>query len=135
MKDTLEVGLEKTVRHTIDKARTIGFMGEDCRVYGTPYLLFDIEEACRDLLLEFCDAGEDSVGTHVKLDHMGPTLLTMWVEITVTVTEIKGRAINFEVTAKDALEQVARCKHSRFIVDVDSTVKRMKGKLAKSREL
>jgi len=135
MKDTLTTGLEKTVRHTIDKARTIGFMGDDCLVYGTPYLLYDIEIACRDLLLEHSDAGEDSVGTHVSLDHMGPTLLTMWVEITVKISEIKGRAINFEVTAKDALEQVAKCKHSRFVVDVESTVKRLKGKLAKSQEL
>jgi len=66
---------------------------------------------------------------------MGPTLLTMWVEITLKVTEVKGRAVNFEVTATDALEQVARCKHSRFVVDVEPTVKRMKGKLAKAQEL
>ncbi len=135
MKDTLKTGMDRTVRHTIDKARTIGFMGDDCLVYGTPFLLYDIEVACRDLLLEHCDEGEDSVGTHVNLDHMGPTLLTMWVEITVKVTEVKGRAVNFEVTATDALEQVARCKHSRFVVDVEPTVKRMKGKLAKAQEL
>jgi len=134
MKDTLQAGITKTCRHTIDKDRTIGFMGDDCLVYGTPNLLYDIEILCRDLLLEHSDEGEDSVGTHVKLDHMGPTLLTMWVEITATVTEVKGRAVNFEITAKDALEQVARCKHSRFVVDVASTVKRLKGKLAKAQE-
>ncbi len=135
MKDSLQAGITKTCRHTIDKDRTIGFMGDDCLVYGTPNLLYDIEILCRDLLLEHSDEGEDSVGTHVSLDHMGPTLLTMWVEITATVTEVKGQAVNLEVTARDALQQVAKCKHSRFVVDVESTVKRLKGKLAKAQEL
>ncbi len=135
MKDSLQAGITKTCRHTIDKDRTIGFMGDDCLVYGTPNLLYDIEILCRDLLLEHGDEGEDSVGTHVSLDHMGPTLLTMWVEITATVTEVKGQAVNLEVTARDALQQVAKCKHSRFVVDVESTVKRLKGKLAKAQEL
>lgn len=135
MKDSLQAGITKTCRHTIDKDRTIGFMGDDCLVYGTPNLLYDIEILCRDLLLEHSDEGEDSVGTHVSLDHMGPTLLTMWVEITATVTEVKGQAINLEITARDALQQVAKCKHSRFVVDVESTVKRLKGKLAKAQSL
>ncbi|RLA02005.1 MAG: LysR family transcriptional regulator [Gammaproteobacteria bacterium] len=132
MKQTLAVGIEKTTRHTIDKDRTIGFMGDDCLVYGTPNLLYDIEILCRDLLLEHSDEGEDSVGTRVELNHTGPTLLTMWVELTAKVTQVKGRAVTLEVTAKDALEQVADCKHSRFIVDVEPTVKRLKGKLAKA---
>ncbi len=135
MKETLKVGIEKTTRHTIDKDRTIDFMGDDCLVYGTPNLIYDIEIICRDLLLEHSDAGEDSVGTQVTLDHTGPTLLTMWVEITAKVVEVNGRAINFEVTARDALEQVAKCKHSRFVVNVESTKKRLKGKLAKAQAL
>ena len=134
MKETLKVGIEKSCRHIIDKDRTIGFLGDDCLVYGTPNLLYDIEILCRDLLLEHSDPGEDSVGTKVALDHTGPTLLTMWVVLTVTITEVKGRAIKFELTARDALEQVANCKHSRFVVDVESTVKRLKGKLAKALE-
>jgi len=135
MKETLKVGIEKTTRHTIDKDRTIDFMGDDCLVYGTPNLIYDIEIICRDLLLEHSDTGEDSVGTQVTLDHTGPTLLTMWVEITAKVVEVNGRAINFEVTARDALEQVAKCKHSRFVVNVESTRKRLKGKLAKAQAL
>lgn len=135
MKDTLRVGTTKSCRHTINKERTIGFMGDDCLVYGTPNLLYDIEILCRDLLLEHSEAGQDSVGTRVELNHTGPTLLTMWVELTATVTEIKGRAVNFDVTVRDSLEQVADCKHSRFVVDVEPTVKRLKGKLAKAQEL
>ena len=98
MSETLKAGLTSTRRYDIDQARTIGFMGDDCRVYSTPALLYDIEVVCRDLLLENIEAGKDSVGTRVELDHVGATLLGMWIEITVTVTEVNGPAVTFEFT-------------------------------------
>jgi len=132
MSDTLKPGLTATARVDIDAARTIGFMGDECRVYSTPSLLYDIEIACRDLLLAHIESGKDSVGTRVELDHVGATLLGMWVEITVTLKEVNGPAVSFEFTARDALEEVARGKHSRFIVGTEKTAQRLKAKLAKA---
>ncbi|MCK0511413.1 thioesterase family protein [Aromatoleum buckelii] len=132
MSETLKPGLTSTRRYDIDAGRTIGFMGDDCRVYSTPSLLYDIEVVCRDLLLENIEAGKDSVGTRVELDHVGATLLGMWIEITVTVTEVNGPAVTFEFTARDALEEVARGKHSRFVVGAEKTAQRLKAKLAKA---
>lgn len=132
MSDTLKPGLTSTVRIDVDAARTIGFMGDECRVYSTPSLLYDIEIACRDLLLAHIEPGKDSVGTRVELDHVGATLLGMWVEITVTLKEVNGPAVSFEFTARDALEEVARGKHSRFIVGTEKTAQRLKAKLAKA---
>ncbi len=70
MKDTLRPGVSRTNRITVDRDRTIGFMGEEARVYATPRLVSDIEMTCRNLLLEHCDAGEDSVGVEVALKHL-----------------------------------------------------------------
>lgn len=56
----------------------------------------------------------------------------MWVEITVTLTSINGGAVIFDFTATDALEEVARGKHSRFIVGIEKTAQRLKAKLAKA---
>lgn len=128
----LKPGLNSTRRYDIDQGRTIGFMGDDCRVYSTPALLYDIEVVCRDLLLENIEAGKDSVGTRVELDHVGATLLGMWVEITVKLVEVNGPAVTFEFTARDALEEVARGKHSRFIVGAEKTAQRLKAKLEKA---
>ena len=130
MSETLKAGLTSTRRYDIDAGRTIGFMGDDCRVYSTPSLLYDIEVVCRDLLLENIEPGKDSVGTRIELDHVGATLLGMWIEITVTVTEVNGPAVTFEFTARDALEEVARGKHSRFVVGAEKTAQRLKAKLA-----
>ena len=132
MKDTLVEGAGCTRRIVIDKARTIDFMGEEGRVYATPELVRDIEMTCRDFLLEHCDAGEDSVGTRVELDHMAATLLGMWVEITISVAEVKGRAVSFSVTARDAVDTVAKGVHNRFVVNVEQTKARLKAKAAKA---
>lgn len=132
MSQPLETGLTATRRVEIDRDRTISFMGDDCRVYSTPNLLYDIEMTCRDLLLEHIEPGKDSVGTRVELDHVGATLLGMWVEITVTLTEVNGGAVCFDFTARDAVEEVARGKHNRFVVSVEKTAQRLKAKLAKA---
>ena len=132
MSDTLRAGLTATRRVEIDRDRTISFMGDDCRVYSTPNLLYDIEMACRDLLLANIEAGKDSVGTRVELDHVGATLLGMWIEITVKLVEVNGPAVVFEFSARDALEEVARGRHNRFVVGVDKTRQRLLGKLAKA---
>jgi predicted thioesterase len=131
MKDTLRPGLTRIRKFTVDRDRTIGFMGEEGRVYGTPYMVGDIERTCRDLLLEHADAGEDSVGADVAVRHLAPTLLGMEVEITATVAAIDKRRVTFEVTAKDEIEPIATSTHTRFVVDVSKTHERLKAKAAK----
>ncbi len=126
MKDTLQPGVSLTNRVEIDEARTIDFMGDELRVYATPELVRDIEITCRDLILQHTDDNEDSVGTHISVAHTGATPLGAWVEITATVTAVDGRAVSFEVTARDPLEEVGKGKHSRFVVDVGM----LRGKLA-----
>jgi predicted thioesterase len=132
MSETLKPGLTLTRRITVDRERTISFMGDECRVYATPLMLYDIEFACRDLLKEHIGADKDSVGTRVELDHVGATLLDMWVEITVTVASIEGPAVTFDFTVRDAIEQVGRGRHTRFIVGVEKTAQRLRAKAARA---
>ena len=131
MKPSLSAGISRVNRITVDRERTISFMGEEGRVYGTPYLVRDIEHTCRDLLLEHSDPGEDSVGMEISVQHLAPTLLGMNVEITATVTAVEGRKVSFDVSAKDEIEPICAGKHSRFVVDVGKTHERLKAKAAK----
>ncbi len=132
MSDALKPGLSATSRIVVDQGRTIGFMGDDLRVYSTPSLLYDVEVACRELILPHIGEGKDSVGTRVEFDHVGATLLGMWVEITVRVAEVAGPAVTFEFSARDAIEEVARGKHSRFVVGLEKTAQRLQAKRAKA---
>jgi fluoroacetyl-CoA thioesterase len=133
MKASLTTGLTATRRITVDRDRTIGFMGEGGRVYATPALIRDIEMTCRNLLLEHLDEGEDSVGTRVEIDHLAATLVDMWVELGVTVSEIKGRSVTFEVAARDIVDAVARGRHTRFIVVKAKTEERLAAKAARAK--
>lgn len=132
MKSTLAAGVTVTRRIGVDRDRTIDFMGEKARVYATPMLVRDIEMTCRELLLQHLDPGEDSVGTRVEVDHLAPTLLGMTVEITATVTDVKGRAVSFDVTATDGVDAICRGKHNRFVVDVAQTEARLAAKAKKA---
>jgi predicted thioesterase len=124
----LKEGLSKTAHVNVDDARTISFMGDEGRVYATPELVRDIEITCRDLLLENIDEGQDSVGTRIDVSHIAATPIDMWVAITATVSAVDGRAVSFEISAHDPVEQVCRGTHSRFIVDVAKTIERIRKK-------
>jgi predicted thioesterase len=131
-REPLSAGLRSTRTLTVDRERTIDFMGEKARVYATPMLVRDIEVTCRDLILAHVDPGQDSVGTRIALDHLAATLLGMRVELTVTVTEAKGRAVTFDVEGSDGVDTICRGTHVRFVVDQKTTESRLAAKAAKA---
>jgi fluoroacetyl-CoA thioesterase len=130
MKPTLTASLTFTKRITVDEARVIAFMGDDCRVYATPRIISDIEYTCRNFLLQHLDPGEDSVGTRVNVEHIGPALLGAEVSIDVKVTGVDGRRVTFEATVKEGADDVLRGTHERFVVAVDKVRERLLKKRA-----
>lgn len=134
MKDTLQPGLKITRRYDVDKDKTIDFMGDELRVYATPMMVMDVERTCLELMSEHADDGESSVGARVEIDHMGPTLMDMWVEVRAEVVEVKGLKVVFEVEVHDALDQVGKARHIRFMIDMAGQKGRLEKKAAKARE-
>ena len=134
MKDTLTVGLTTTRRVDIEKASTIGFMGEELRVYATPAMARDIEVTCRDLVFEHLDDGEDTVGARIEVDHLGASLLGSWVDITATIVDIDGRRVTLEAEVKDPLNVVGKSRHVRFVIEMERQRKRLEAKAAKLKE-
>ena len=59
MKPSLRPGASRVNRITVGRERTIGFMGEEARTYGTPSMILDIEHTCRVLIIEHADAGDE----------------------------------------------------------------------------
>jgi fluoroacetyl-CoA thioesterase len=133
MKSSLQPGISLVRRILVEKEKTISFMGEEGRVYATPFLIGDIEYTCRDLILEHADPNEDSVGIEVAVKHLAPTLPGSTVEITATVTSVEGRKVTFDVTARDEIDTVSSGSHARFVVDKAKTFERLKAKAAKLR--
>jgi predicted thioesterase len=132
MKSSLCPGATLVKRVVVDQGRTIGFMGEEARTYGTPSMILDIEHTCRDLILQHLDEGEDSVGMEVNVKHLAPTLMGMAVEISARIAAVEGRKVQMEVAVKDDLEQVGSGTHTRFVVDKAKTYERLKAKAARA---
>lgn len=128
MRTTLTAGTSRRERVSIDGPRTIGFLGEELRIYGTPSMVGDVEYACLRLIGEHLDEGESSVGIHVEMDHLAATPLGQAVEIEVKVESVEGRKVTLEAEVRDALETVGRGRHVRFIIDVARQAERLREK-------
>ena len=107
-------------------------MGREGMVYATPKMVSDVEYACRDWLVGHLDAGEDSVGTHVTIDHLAATPLGLKVSIEVNVKEIDRRKVVFAFSVKDPVEECGRGTHVRFVVEKAKTHARLTEKRRKA---
>jgi fluoroacetyl-CoA thioesterase len=132
MKATLRPGLALRKELLVDEGRCIGFMGREGMVYATPMMVSDVEYACRDFLLGHLDAGEDSVGTQVVIDHLAATPLGLKVSVEIRIVEIEKRRIKFEFSVKDPVEEAGRGTHTRFVVDGAKTKERLAAKRARA---
>jgi fluoroacetyl-CoA thioesterase len=132
VKSSLQAGIATRREVVVDQERCIGFMGKAGAVYATPRMVSDVEYTCRDFILQHLDAGEDSVGTHVTIDHLAATPIGLPVTIDVKVAEVDRRKVTFEFTVADPVEPVGRGKHVRFVVDTAKTQERLAAKRAKA---
>ncbi len=132
MKPSLKVGLSTRREIAVDEQRCIGFMGKEGMVYATPRMVSDVEYTCRDFLLDHLDAGEDSVGAHVSIDHLAATPLGLKVVVEAKITEIDRRRVTFEFTVHDPIEQCGRGIHVRFVVETAKSRERLAAKRAKA---
>lgn len=132
MKTTLVPGIAGKKVLNVDAARCIAFMGPENAVYATPQMVSDVEYAIREFLLGYLDPGEDSVGTHVSIDHLAATPLGMRVTIEFAVTAVEGRSVRSAFSVRDGVEECGRGVHVRFVVDVEKTRQRLAKKRAQA---
>ncbi len=132
MKATLVPGIAGRKVVTVDAGRCISFMGPENAVYATPHMVADVEYAIRDFLLGYLDPGEDTVGTHVTLDHLAATPRGMRVTIEFAVTSVDGRKVRTAFAVRDGIDECGSGAHVRFVVDVEKTRQRVAKKRAQA---
>jgi len=107
-------------------------MGKENMVYATPRMVSDVEYACRDYLLRHLDAGEDSVGAQVSIEHLAATPPGLEVTIEVRIAQVDKRRVSFAFSVKDPIEEAGRGTHVRFVVDTAKSRERIAAKRAKA---
>lgn len=76
-----------------------------------------IEWACMEAMRPHLDAGEQSVGTDIRIAHTGATPPGLTVRVEVAVERVEGRRLSFRVTAHDGIESIGGGTHERFVID------------------
>jgi predicted thioesterase len=123
---SIPVGLTHEFRRRVTDEITVNFMGVDAaRVLGTPFLIMQLEMACRNAILPMLDPGYDSVGTEVHVRHLAATPMGMEVTFRSEVIGVDDRRVRFKVEAFDEKEQVADGMHERFVIHVERFAKRL----------
>jgi predicted thioesterase len=130
VKPSLAAGIAGENTLVVDAGRCIAFMGPENAVYATPQMVSDVEYAIRDFLLQHLDAGEDTVGTRVVIDHLAATPVGMKVTIRYQVLAVEGRSVRCAFSVRDNVEECGRGEHVRFVVDVQKTRERLAKKRA-----
>jgi predicted thioesterase len=121
----LSPGLEATVELTVTQADTaLALRSGDVPVLATPRVLALVEQATVAAVASTLDPASTTVGTHVELDHLAPTLVGATVVAEAMLVEVSGRRLTFEVSVANDTVVVARGRVERVVVDRDGFLAR-----------
>lgn len=110
------VPTERTVPHLYPESAEFQTVPQ---VFATGYMVGLLEWACMRHLDEAGHVGEGqiSVGTMINVDHSAATLPGQTVTVEVTCTDVEGRLVSWEVTARDERDVITRGTHQRAVLD------------------
>jgi predicted thioesterase len=99
----MDVGAHAEVTKVVGDADTASALGSgSLPVLGTPRLLAWCEEATCRAMDPALAAGETTVGTSVRLDHLAPSGVGTRVSVRAEVAAVDGRRVALTVEATDA---------------------------------
>ncbi|MDD4766770.1 MAG: thioesterase family protein [Desulfotomaculaceae bacterium] len=132
MARVLEVGIKGEARDVVTDLNTaIAYGNTVVNVYASPALIGLMEKAALESVLPFLAEGMTTVGTKFEVQHLAATPVGMNVVVRSTLVEIEGKRLLFTFEAWDDTEQIGKGTHERFIVKLDSFLKRTTGKTQK----
>jgi predicted thioesterase len=101
------------------------------QVFATPMMVTIMENAALNAIRDYLDPGESAVGTIVNVKHLAATPVGHQVTATAEVTKVDGRRIEFNVSARDEIEEIGTGTHERMVVDIARLDKRLAAKKPK----
>ena len=97
-------------------------------VFATPMMVTAMENAALNAVRGYLDPGESAVGTEVTIRHLVATPVGHQVTAEAVVTKVDGRRIEFDVSARDEVEEIGNGTHARMVVDVARLNQRLNAK-------
>jgi len=97
-------------------------------VFATPMMVTIMENAALNAVRDYLEPGESVVGTVVNVKHLAATPVGHQVTAEAVVTKVDGRRLEFDVTARDEVEEIGRGTHERMVVDLARIARKLDGK-------
>lgn len=125
----IQIGTKEQHSVTVSPEIAIDFLGvPGGRVLATPFLIYNLEMAARNLAHRQLEPGLDTVGTLVDVRHLAATPLGMKATFQAEVMAVEDRRVRFHVEAWDESEKIAEGIHERAVVNVERFAARVQAK-------
>jgi fluoroacetyl-CoA thioesterase len=98
------------------------------QVFATPMMITAMENAALNAVRDYLEPGESVVGTLVNVRHLAATPAGQVVTAEAEVTKVDGRRLEFNVSARDEIEEIGSGTHERMVVDLARVDKRLAAK-------
>jgi fluoroacetyl-CoA thioesterase len=132
VKDTLRPGLRHVFAYRVPVHKTVPSLYPEApefqampAVFATGFLVGLVEWTCIQALAPHLEPREQSLGTRVELSHEAPTPPGETVTVEVTLREVEGRRLCFDVEARDERALICRGRHERAVIDAERFAKRL----------
>ena len=100
------------------------------QVFATPWMVTMMENAALNAIRDYLDPGESAVGTAVNIKHLAATPVGHQVTATAEVTKVDGKHVEFDVSARDQMEEIGAGTHERMVVDIARLNRKLTSKAA-----
>ncbi len=114
----LEIGIQGQQSTVVNEATTARVMGSgSLDVYATPAMIALIEKAAMLSVAPELEAGQGTVGTDLKVQHLASTPLGMTVTAKTELVEVDRRRLVFSAEVYDEAGLIGKGTHERFVID------------------
>ena len=115
---TIILGKTAVATTVVDKTNTACAVGSgSLDIFATPMMIALMERASCEVLADALDEGQTSVGTYISVNHTAASPVGAHITAKATITSVRGRKIEFTITANDGKSEIGIGKHTRIIVD------------------
>ena len=123
----MNTGYSYTSTTVVNNNNTAKALGSgDMDVFATPAMVALMENAAMNAVAPHLEEGQTTVGTQISTSHIKASALGATITATAVLTAVDGRSLTFEITARDGENVIGEGTHTRFIVDRERFLLKLK---------
>ena len=128
----IPIGAEATQEIEVTREMTVAHFHDHMpEVYGTPIMIYHMEETAAAAIHDYLPEGWVTVGVVVNVRHLAATPVGAKVTTRAKVLEVGDYTIKFSVEAHDSFEMIGEGIHVRAPVAMERFMKKVEAKIVR----